>query len=602
MVQTRGQNDENEDPQTELGVEDQGAPTKKKRGGNRATSKRAKKRSNTAGNEHDRRNVITTNPEGEESGSITSSPTKSVLEELERHSPNGDGNIDDDDDDDDSVELTGNNVGPPSRHYPFVGSERGGRAGNANVAHRNGVDDGWPPSRDNPFVGSERGGRAGNANVAHRNGIDNGGPPSRDNPFVGGERGGRAENASVVHGNGVGNGGPPSRDYPFGGDRRGLGNGNFDDNGGAHSRDNPFVGGPRGTGNGNSHPFGGMQVNGGQQLGHGNGYPFGGADDVGGQLYQRTNDELRGGGAVEEYERRSLQQERRAMSYRTAKGLTKKNIRERIQVTVKTVIFRGVKFITCKEYFEKVMQVILGQEKPDNPQQFARMYKTIVMGALNTKRSTCEQSAQEAAMKLLKNKNHVDEVDPPPYSMDTLCKLRQSRTVEEKEAFLWFAGELLECVCGKRAWGTRKKYRATISDATANDTGKFIVTVSDEAFALLLYDAYINKWIKRYHEDRRGEPRSKRIVGKYTQTDGASTEYGGWSEEGIHRFNLLCEMVQEDRNSRNAREAEDWLMDSLRQQAGGGAQMGTEREIDQAALQRSLERTNQPIVNAFIEL
>jgi hypothetical protein len=93
----------------------------------------------------------------------------------------------------------------------------------------------------------------------------------------------------------------------------------------------------------------------------------------------------------------SLQQERRAI-YRTARGLTKKNIRDRIQVTLKTVIFRGVKFITCKEYFDMVMQVILDQEKPADAPQFVRMYKTIVMGALNTKRSTCEQSAQEAAM------------------------------------------------------------------------------------------------------------------------------------------------------------------------------------------------------------
>jgi hypothetical protein len=167
---------------------------------------------------------------------------------------------------------------------------------------------------------------------------------------------------------------------------------------------------------------------------------------------------------------------------------------------------------------------------------------------------------------------------------------------------IWFAGELLECVCGKRAWGTRKKYRATISDATSNDAGAAVVTVSDEAFALLLYDAYIDKWIMRYHQDRRGEPQSKRIVGKYTQTNGASTEYGGWSEEGIRRFNQLCEMIQDDRNSRNARDAEEWLMNSLRVQAGGGAEMAAEKVLDHAALQLSLERTNQPMVNAFIEL
>ncbi len=45
-----------------------------------------------------------------------------------------------------------------------------------------------------------------------------------------------------------------------------------------------------------------------------------------------------------------------------------------------------------------------------------------------------------------------------------------------------------------------------------------------------------------------------------------------------------------------------WLMKNLRKQAGGGAQMAAEKEVDHAALQLSLERTNQPMVNAFIEL
>ena len=65
-------------------------------------------------------------------------------------------------------------------------------------------------------------------------------------------------------------------------------------------------------------------------------------------------------------------------------------------------------------------------------------------------------------------------------------------------------------------------------------------------------------------------------MGKYTQTNGASKEYGGLSEEGICRFNQLCEMIQDDRNSRNARDAEEWLINSLRVQAGGGAQMAAQ--------------------------
>ena len=131
---------------------------------------------------------------------------------------------------------------------------------------------------------------------------------------------------------------------------------------------------------------------------------------------------------------------------------------------------------------KEVMEVVIAQEKPLDAHQFMRMYKTIVSGVLNTKQSTCEQLALEAVMKLLKIKDHKDEVEPPPHSFQVLCKLCRSQTPDEKEAFLWFVGEFLQTECGKRAWGSRKKYRSTIFDTTSSDKGNVNVTVSDEAF------------------------------------------------------------------------------------------------------------------------
>jgi hypothetical protein len=178
------------------------------------------------------------------------------------------------------------------------------------------------------------------------------------------------------------------------------------------------------------------------------------------------------------------------MAYRTARTAITKSTNERIQVLVKTVIFWVVKFITCDKHMEKVMEVVIAQGKPLDAHQFVRMYKTIATRALNTKRSTCKQLASEAVMKLQKIKDNKDEVEPPTYYFQVvLCKLRQSQTPEEKEeAFLWFVGEFLQTVCGNRAWGSKKKYWSTISDATSSDTDNAIVTVSDNAFAQLLYD------------------------------------------------------------------------------------------------------------------
>ncbi|KAI2507426.1 hypothetical protein MHU86_7039 [Fragilaria crotonensis] len=325
------------------------------------------------------------------------------------------------------------------------------------------------------------------------------------------------------------------------------------------------------------------------------------------ELQQRqVNDgTIRDDGRFESDESRALRNAgKRALSYRVAKELQQRHVKARIQNLVKSHIFRKCKFITSDEHYNKVMKVVVEAENPADPTKFVRIYKTCVVGSLNTKRSSCEQSAAEAVRKLLKKKNHLDEVAPAPYSIETLCKLRQSQTPEEREAFQWFTGELLECVVGKAAW-SKKKYQSRISEAEYANTTEKIVTVSDEAFALILYENYIDKWITRYHNPIADGERGKKILGKYTRSSVGYSEYGGWSEEGVIRFNQLCQTVVEDRCSRNAKEAEDQVMQSLRQQRFGeqdqnSAMNGNDRQsiVDS---ERSLER-NVEIVNAFIEL
>ena len=160
------------------------------------------------------------------------------------------------------------------------------------------------------------------------------------------------------------------------------------------------------------------------------------------------------------------------------------------------------------------MAVVIKSEKPADPPKFVRLYKMCVLGSHNSKRSSCQQVASDCVKALLMAKQHGSKVDPPPYSIDMLCKLRQSQTPEEKEAFLWFTDSLLECMCGKIAWGAKKKYRSRISDAKYDNTNKSIVTVSDEASSILLYENYIDKWITRYHNPPPPGIKGTKIMGK----------------------------------------------------------------------------------------
>ena len=82
-----------------------------------------------------------------------------------------------------------------------------------------------------------------------------------------------------------------------------------------------------------------------------------------------------------------------------------------------------------------------------------------------------------------------------------------------------------------------------------------------EAYAILLYKNYIDKWVIRYHNPPPPDVKESKIMGKYTRSSIGYSEYGGWSEEGVIRFNELCSIVVvEDRSSCNVMDSEEWVM------------------------------------------
>ena len=162
-------------------------------------------------------------------------------------------------------------------------------------------------------------------------------------------------------------------------------------------------------------------------------------------------------------------------------------------------------------------------------------------------------------------------------SMDRLTKLRRAETQEEIDAGNWFFGEFLECVAGKRGWGMQK-YFQKVSTAVDRETNEALVTVSDEAFALLMLENYREKWLLRYKEAcssaagrSRNSDKNKRIDGKYTSSINGHTEFGGWNKRGIRKFNFYCRLVEQDRLSDLAATAEAGLLTFIRDTERGKA-------------------------------
>ena len=152
--------------------------------------------------------------------------------------------------------------------------------------------------------------------------------------------------------------------------------------------------------------------------------------------------------------------------------------------------------------------------------------------------------------------------------------MSKKKAMVKKEAFLWFIGEFVESVTGRRTWG-KMKFSQTASQAKDPANGKLVVTVSDEALALLLFDNYSTKWFAQYDDlqnkgrswdNRPPDEKMKRGTGKFTYQKNGQSEYGGWSKEGIAQYNRFWHLVKRSRQLPDAERVEMDVMQTLKEQ------------------------------------
>jgi hypothetical protein len=255
-----------------------------------------------------------------------------------------------------------------------------------------------------------------------------------------------------------------------------------------------------------------------------------------------------------------------------------KNVARRIVMFVKNTLFRQIKFVTSTKAFNKAFQKVLVEERPRDPYIFQLTYQDSFKAALNAKRSTCELSGKKIVIRAINTvfKKRGEEF----FTFDEFCKLRRATTDRERKAFFWFFDSFLECVCGVALWN-KAKTKQLVSEAR-DTSGSKVVSVSDEAFALLLIDNYLEKWkIRAAEEDaenielvgdgaaaittegENARRKQTKTPGKYTGKAKGQCKWGGWSSEGIQQFNFLRKLVKADREADKNREDEATRMEKL---------------------------------------
>jgi hypothetical protein len=124
--------------------------------------------------------------------------------------------------------------------------------------------------------------------------------------------------------------------------------------------------------------------------------------------------------------------------------------------------------------------------------KFQMLYESASNEALHAKRSNCDQAGGHIVRKkIAEMKDNGEEF----FTIEELCKLRRYSNKREKKAFFWFVASLLmECICGVILWGRQMKHKYIVSKAIDPSTQCKVMTTSDEAFGLLIFENYIEKW------------------------------------------------------------------------------------------------------------
>ena len=125
------------------------------------------------------------------------------------------------------------------------------------------------------------------------------------------------------------------------------------------------------------------------------------------------------------------------------------------------------------------------------------------------------------------NPNAIDRGD---ITIKKMCNMRKPM---EEEMMHVFCNYFVPCIVGKAAW-KRTKAMFVISK---------IMTVSDEAFLLLVLENNWDLWMEMAEHDRAVKDCQQKP--KYTNAkgNGRTIKGGGWMDEGLHRYNEIHEMV-----------------------------------------------------------
>ena len=146
-------------------------------------------------------------------------------------------------------------------------------------------------------------------------------------------------------------------------------------------------------------------------------------------------------------------------------------------------------------------------------------------------------------------------------AMEELIEDRSANVVNFKN----FAEKLLCIVAGK------KKFKKERTIKTVSE----ICTGSDEAFLMVTLENSYKAWKAEFDKDENEKIPHK----EFTNNPAASHKYGGWSAEGINRYNTYMEEVKREREKQERQDVEKEYLTALQEEQANGLAGGRKRKM-----------------------
>ena len=143
------------------------------------------------------------------------------------------------------------------------------------------------------------------------------------------------------------------------------------------------------------------------------------------------------------------------------------------------------------------------------------------------------------------------------------------------ENFKNFVEKLLCVVSGKKLF-KKEKGSKTVSK---------ICTISDEAFLLVALENSYKAWKAEFDEE---DDIPKKV---YTDQPASSQKYGGWSVEGIQRYNTYMELVRDEREQPERQEVEKEYLSARQKEQENVMAGGRKRKVTDVKEHRNLKVT-----------